>query len=78
MLFVCSIFSFLDRQILSLVVIEIRRDLGLSEVQVGLLQGLPFAVFYEFMSIEYDSDASNSVSDSRSVPLKGSLPVNIS
>lgn len=50
-LFLASIFSFLDRQILSLVVIEIRRDLGLSEVQVGLLQGLPFAVFYAFMSI---------------------------
>lgn len=50
-LFICSIFSFLDRQILSLVVVEIRRDLGLSEVQIGLLQGPPFAVFYAVMSV---------------------------
>lgn len=50
-LFVCAVFSFLDRQILSLMVEEIKRDLGLSEVQVGLLQGLPFAVFYAVMSL---------------------------
>ena len=50
-LFLCSIFSFLDRQILSLLVEEIRRDLGLSEVQVGWLQGAPFAIFYATMSV---------------------------
>ena len=50
-LFVASIFSFLDRQILSLLVEEIKRDLELSEFQVGLLSGAPFAIFYAFMSI---------------------------
>ncbi len=50
-LFTCSIFSFLDRQILSLLVEEIKRDLGLSEVQVGWLQGAPFAIFYATMSV---------------------------
>jgi MFS family permease len=47
----CSIFSFLDRQILSLLVEEMKRDLGLSEVQIGWLQGAPFAIFYATMSV---------------------------
>jgi MFS family permease len=50
-LLLCSIFSFLDRQILSLLVEEVKRDLGLSEVEVGLLQGLPFAIIYATSSI---------------------------
>jgi len=50
-LFICSIFSFLDRQILSLLVEEIKADLDLSEIQMGLLLGLPFALFYAGMSI---------------------------
>jgi MFS family permease len=50
-MFVCAIFSFLDRQILSLLVEEIKRDLGLSELQMGLLQGAPFAIFYATASI---------------------------
>ena len=50
-LFVASIFSFLDRQILSLLVEEIKRDLHLTEVEIGWLQGAPFAIFYAVMSI---------------------------
>lgn len=38
--------AFLDRQILSLLVQPIKRDLAISDVQVSLLQGLAFAVFY--------------------------------
>ena len=49
--FICSIFSFLDRQILSLLVEEIKTDLLLTEVEVGLLLGLPFAFTYAFASI---------------------------
>ena len=45
-LFLLSILSVTDRQILSLMVLPIQRDLGLSDVQLGLLQGLAFAVFY--------------------------------
>ena len=44
-------FSFVDRQILSLLVGPIRRDLGLSDTQIGLLQGLAFAVFYSLLGI---------------------------
>lgn len=39
-------FSFIDRSILSLLVVPIRRDLGLSDTQFSLLHGLAFAIFY--------------------------------
>jgi MFS family permease len=44
-------FSFVDRQILSLLVPSIKRDLGVSDSLIGLLQGFSFAVFYTFMGI---------------------------
>jgi MFS family permease len=40
------VFSFIDRQILGLLVDPIKREFGVSDTQVGLLQGLTFAVFY--------------------------------
>ena len=45
------IFSFIDRQILSLLVVPIQRDLAVSDKQVSLLMGLTFAVFYTFFGI---------------------------
>ncbi len=45
---VAYILSFIDRQILSLLVIPIRRDLHISDTQMSLLMGLSFAVFYCF------------------------------
>jgi len=44
-------FSFVDRQILSLLVPSIKKDLGVSDTQIGFLQGLSFALFYTFMGI---------------------------
>jgi MFS family permease len=38
--------SFLDRQILSLLVEPIRQDLQITDLQISLLQGFAFAVFY--------------------------------
>jgi len=38
--------SLLDRQVLTLMVGPIKRDLGLTDFQIGLLQGLVFSVFY--------------------------------
>ena len=38
--------SFVDRQILSMMVIPIRADLDISEVQMGFLMGPGFAIFY--------------------------------
>jgi MFS family permease len=40
------VLSFVDRQILSLLVEPMKRDLALTDVQVSLLQGLAFAVIY--------------------------------
>jgi sugar phosphate permease len=50
-LMICYTLSFIDRQILSLLVGPIKRDLGLSDTRVGLLQGLAFAVFYGTLGI---------------------------
>ncbi len=44
-------FSFIDRQIVNLLVEPIRHDLNLSDTQISLLQGLAFAVFYTVMGI---------------------------
>ena len=43
--------SFVDRQILSLLVEPIRRDLNVSDTQISLLAGLAFTVFYTVMGI---------------------------
>ena len=40
------IFSFIDRQILTMLVKPIRRDLGISDTQMSLLMGFSFALFY--------------------------------
>jgi MFS family permease len=45
------IFSFIDRQILNLLVRPIRRDLGISDTQMSLLMGFSFALFYTFFGI---------------------------
>src|SRR5580658_4621752 len=45
------IFSFIDRQIFSLIVGPLRRDLHISDTQVSLLQGFVFAVFYTVCGI---------------------------
>ncbi len=50
-LYIASIFSFLDRQIISLMVEDIKVDLGLTDFQIGMVQGLPFGLFYALMSI---------------------------
>jgi MFS family permease len=45
------IFSFIDRQILNLLVDTIRRDLQISDTQVSLLSATSFAIFYTFLGI---------------------------
>jgi MFS family permease len=48
---VAYVFSFIDRQILSLLIGPIKADLHLSDTQFGLLQGLAFSLFYATMGI---------------------------
>src|SRR5579863_6712 len=45
------VFSFIDRQIFSLIVGPLRRDLHITDTQVSLLQGFSFALFYTFCGI---------------------------
>ena len=40
------VFSFLDRQILNLLVVPVSRDLQISDTQMSLLIGVAFAIFY--------------------------------
>ncbi len=44
-------FSFLDRQILTLMVGPIERDLGITDTQFALLTGGAFGIFYTFMGL---------------------------
>lgn len=48
---IAYVFSFIDRQILSLLVEPMKQDLAISDVQVSLLQGMAFALFYTLMGI---------------------------
>jgi hypothetical protein len=43
--------SFIDRQIPSLLVVPIHRDLGISDTQMSLLMGLSFALFYTVLGL---------------------------
>lgn len=44
-LLLAYVVAFVDRQILNLLVEPIRRDTGLTDVEISLLQGLSFAIF---------------------------------
>src|SRR5215475_2615685 len=45
------IFSFVDRTIISLIVEPMKRDLHISDTQVGMLQGFAFALLYIFLGL---------------------------
>lgn len=47
---VCT-FSFIDRQILSILAEKIKHDLVLTDTQLGLLYGTMFAIFYTIFSV---------------------------
>ncbi|RKQ72190.1 nitrate/nitrite transporter NarK [Litorimonas taeanensis] len=49
--FIAYIFSFIDRMIIGLLVESIKEDLVLTDTQIGLLQGLAFAIFYTVAGI---------------------------
>lgn len=48
---IASTLSFIDRQILNVMIGPVKRDLGgISDTQVSLIMGLAFALFYNFLS----------------------------
>ena len=50
-LLVCSIFSSMDRQIMSLLIEPMKHDLKFSDTDISLLHGLAVAIFYATMGI---------------------------
>ncbi|WP_375206899.1 spinster family MFS transporter [Hyphococcus sp.] len=44
-------FNFIDRQIVGILAVPIKADLGLSDTQLSLMGGLAFALFYTFLGI---------------------------
>lgn len=44
-------FNFIDRQILSILAVPIKEELGLSDTQIGLMSGLAFALFYATLGV---------------------------
>jgi MFS family permease len=47
----CYTFSYVDRQILAFLVGPLKHDMHISDTEIGLLQGLAFAMFYAFFGL---------------------------
>lgn len=58
-LLVVYIFNFIDRQIVGILMEPIKRDLQLSDLQVGALGGLAFALFYATLGVPIARVADN-------------------
>jgi MFS family permease len=50
-IFIAGSFAFIDRIVVSLVTPALQADLGLRDSQLGMLQGLAFALFYTFFGL---------------------------
>jgi MFS transporter, Spinster family, sphingosine-1-phosphate transporter len=50
-LLIVYIFYFFDRQIVGILAEPIKRDLNLSDTQIGLMTGLAFALFYTLLGL---------------------------
>ena len=61
LVFVAYILAFIDREIIAMLVPDIRHDLGISDTQISFLLGGAFAVFYTFFGIAlaWLADSSN-------------------
>jgi len=51
MLTLVYVFNFIDRQLLVILQESIKKELNLSDTQLGLLSGFTFAIFYVTMGI---------------------------
>ena len=50
-LMVAHVISFIDRQVITLLIEPIRRDLQISDTEISLLMGFAFAIFYVAMAV---------------------------
>ncbi|MEQ1551567.1 MAG: MFS transporter [Sphingorhabdus sp.] len=62
-LLIVYIFNFLDRQIVNILAEPIKKDLGLSDTQIGLMAGVAFAAFYTLLGIPIARLADNPKTD---------------
>ena len=51
MSFSVAVFNFADRSVLAVLAQPIKRDLGLSDFQLGILQGVAFAFLYALLGL---------------------------
>lgn len=51
MCFLVAVFNFADRAVFAVLAQQLKLDLGLSDFQLGLLQGLAFALLYAFLGL---------------------------
>src|SRR5512137_2410488 len=51
MLVLVYTFNFIDRQIVGILAVPIKKELGLTDTQLGLMGGLAFALFYTALGI---------------------------
>ncbi|WP_309623159.1 MFS transporter [Novosphingobium sp.] len=73
-LLVVYVFNFLDRQIVNILAEPIRRDLGISDTQIGLMTGLAFALFYTVLGLPIARYADRPSTD-RSRLIAGALAI---
>lgn len=58
-LVVVYILNFIDRQVVSILAVDIKRDLNLTDADMGFLGGAAFAVFYALFGIPLGRLADN-------------------
>lgn len=51
LLFLVSFFNYLDRMVIAVMVEPIKRDLGLTDTEMGFVSGLAFALLYATMGL---------------------------
>jgi len=51
LLMVVNLFNYLDRQIVMILAEPIKRDLGMSDAEMGIMTGLSFAIFYTVLGL---------------------------
>src|SRR4051812_37355295 len=50
-LMLCYTLSYIDRQIIAFLIDPLKQELSISDTQIGLLQGIAFALFYTFFGL---------------------------
>jgi len=68
---IAYLFSFIDRQIVALLIEPIKADLNISDTQFSLIHGLAFAIFYAVMGVPIAR-----LADTKSRPLIISIGIN--